>query len=88
MRTIITIATVLFAAAVLAPPAAVAASAASSGYSWTLSAQKRAPSPTCERDKQACMRGSAQTGTYGARYVPPKAVKMCMDAYRACISRH
>ena len=34
------------------------------------------------------MSGSAQTGTYGARYVPPDAVKMCMDAYRACISRH
>jgi hypothetical protein len=45
------------------------------------------PSATCDRNKQACMSGSAQTGNFGARFVPPDAVRMCMDQYRACIGR-
>lgn len=45
-----------------------------------------APSPSCNSQKQACMSGSVQIGIYGERYVPPDAVAMCMDAYRACIA--
>ena len=88
MRTITLFSALLFAAAMLTPLPGVAAPAASTDSSLTLSAQRRAPSPTCERDRKACLAGSARTGTYGARYVPPEAVRMCYDAYRACISRH
>ncbi len=44
------------------------------------------PTTSCESDKQACMSGSVQTGIYGEQYVPPDAVAMCMDAYRACLN--
>jgi hypothetical protein len=87
MRTIVIFSAMLFAATTLMPLPVVAASAVTSDYSLTLSAQQRAPSPACERDRKACMAGSARTGHFGARYVPPEAVRMCMDAYRACIGR-
>ena len=77
----------LFAAAMLMPPSAASASGASAGQSVTLSAQKRAPSATCLRNRQACFSGAARTGTYGARYVPPEVVGRCYDAYRACIGQ-
>jgi hypothetical protein len=44
------------------------------------------PTRSCDSDRQACMSGSVQTGTYGEEYVPPDAVGMCMDAYRACLN--
>lgn len=43
-------------------------------------------SPSCEDEKDACFSGSAQEGIYGERYVPVEAVRMCMEAYRACIA--
>lgn len=86
MRPIALMSVCLFTAAIMAPVPGVAGTTAPS--SIELSAQKRAPSATCERNKQACMSGSARTGNYGARYVPPEAVRMCMDQYRACIGRH
>jgi hypothetical protein len=85
MRTFTLLSTMLLAAAILTPLPSTTASADST---LTLSAQRRAPSPACERDRKACLAGSARTGTYGARYVPPEAVRMCYDAYRACIGRH
>lgn len=42
-------------------------------------------SPSCADARDECMSGSAQTGIYGERYVPPEAVAMCMEAYRDCV---
>ncbi len=85
MRALSFLAALLSATAAVMPMPSLAGPLASE--SVELSAQKRAPSATCERNKQACMSGSARTGNFGARYVPPEAVKMCMDQYRACIGR-
>ena len=46
-----------------------------------------APSVSCDRERQACMSGSARTGTYGERYVPPDDAARCHEAYRACVGR-
>ena len=85
MRTLSILTAALFSAAAVVPLPSLAGPSAAS--SVELSAQKRTPSATCERNKQACMSGSARTGNFGARYVPPEAVRMCMDQYRACIGR-
>ncbi|QZT61476.1 hypothetical protein [Mycolicibacterium austroafricanum] len=46
--------------------------------------QPDTPSPSCDSQRKECLSGSAQTGIYGERYVPPEAVAMCMEQYRAC----
>ncbi|WP_275571348.1 hypothetical protein [Mycolicibacterium vanbaalenii] len=43
------------------------------------------PSPSCDSQRQECLSGNAREGIYGERYVPPEAVAMCMEQYRACI---
>ena len=42
---------------------------------------------TCLAQRQACISAGTQTGTYGARYVPPEVVRQCYDSYRACIGQ-
>ncbi len=44
-----------------------------------------APSPTCGGDLRECLRLSAKTGIYGARYVTAEDVAKCMEAFNACI---
>ena len=44
-----------------------------------------APSPTCGGDLRECLRLSAQTGIYGARYVTAADVARCMEAFNSCI---
>ena len=85
MRAIIFLSALSFIVATVAPVPAIAGSTAP--LSVEISAQKRAPSPTCDRERKACMSGSARTGNFGARYVPPEAVAMCQESYRRCIGR-
>jgi hypothetical protein len=44
-----------------------------------------APSPTCGGDLRECLRLSAKTGIYGARYVTADDVARCVEAFDACI---
>lgn len=44
-----------------------------------------APSPTCGGDLRECLRLSAKTGIYGARYVEADDVARCVEAFNACI---
>ena len=44
-----------------------------------------APSPTCAGDLRECLRLSAKTGIYGARYVEADDVAKCVEAFNACI---
>lgn len=44
-----------------------------------------APSPTCADDLRECLRLSAKTGIYGARYVTADDVSRCVEAFNACI---
>jgi hypothetical protein len=44
-----------------------------------------APSPTCGGDLRECLRLSAKTGIYGARYVTAEDVARCVEAFNACI---
>lgn len=44
-----------------------------------------APSPTCGGDLRECLRLSAKTGIYGARYVTGEDVAKCVEAFNACI---
>lgn len=44
-----------------------------------------APSPTCSGDLRECLRLSAKTGIYGARYVTAEDVAKCVEAFNACI---
>lgn len=44
-----------------------------------------APSPTCSSDLRECLRLSAKTGIYGARYVTAEDVAKCVEAFNACI---
>jgi hypothetical protein len=44
-----------------------------------------APSPTCGGDLRECLRLSAKTGLYGARYVEADDVARCVEAFNACI---
>ena len=44
-----------------------------------------APSPTCGGDLRECLRQSARTGIYGARYVTADDVAKCVEAFNACI---
>ena len=44
-----------------------------------------APSPTCASDLRECLRQSARTGIYGARYVTAEDVAKCVEAFNACI---
>ena len=41
----------------------------------------------CEAQKRACLDAGAQTGQFGARYVPPDVVKQCYDGYRMCMGQ-
>lgn len=43
------------------------------------------PSPTCSSDLRECLRLSAKTGIYGARYVTAEDVAKCVEAFNACI---
>ena len=84
MRIFNTLSALFMAAAIVAPVQGMAATAELPTVHFV---QKRVPSPTCDRNRKACYAGSARTGTYGSRYVPPEAVRMCEDAYRACVGR-
>ncbi len=44
-----------------------------------------APSPTCANDLRECLRLSAKTGIYGARYVTAEDVARCVEAFNSCI---
>ena len=44
-----------------------------------------APSPTCGNDLRECLRLSARTGIYGARYVTADDVAKCVETFNACI---
>lgn len=44
-----------------------------------------APSPTCGSDLRECLRLSAKTGIYGARYVTAEDVAKCVEAFNSCI---
>ena len=44
-----------------------------------------APSPTCGGDLRECLRLSAKTGIYGARYVTADDVARCMEIFNSCI---
>ena len=44
-----------------------------------------APSPTCSGDLRECLRLSAKTGIYGARYVEADDVARCVEAFNSCI---
>ena len=44
-----------------------------------------APSPTCSSDLRECLRLSAKTGIYGARYVTADDVARCVEIFNACI---
>ncbi len=45
-----------------------------------------APSPTCGGDLRECLRLSAKTGIYGARYVTADDVARCVEAFNSCIN--
>ena len=45
-----------------------------------------APSPTCGGDLRECLRLSAKSGIYGARYVTADDVAKCVEAFNACIN--
>jgi len=85
MRAVIFLFALAFATATLAPVPGATGTAAPS--SIELSSQNRAPSPSCERDRKACMAGSVRTGNFGVRYVPPDAAAACHQAYRSCIGQ-
>ena len=74
----------LFTAAITAP---IPSKAATTEAPLVQLAQNRAPSASCDRNRKACYAGSAHTGNFGSRYVPPEAVRMCEEAYRSCIGR-
>ncbi|POX74484.1 hypothetical protein, partial [Mycobacterium kansasii] len=44
-----------------------------------------APSRSCSSDLRECLRLSAKTGIYGARYVTADDVAKCVDAFNECI---
>jgi hypothetical protein len=44
-----------------------------------------APSPSCGGDLRECLRLSAKTDIYGARYVIAEDVARCVEAFDACI---
>jgi hypothetical protein len=51
----------------------------------TVPTASAAPSPTCGGDLRECLRLSAKTGIYGARYVEADDVARCVEAFEACI---
>ena len=51
----------------------------------TVPTASAAPSPTCGGDLRECLRLSAKTGIYGARYVTAEDVARCVEAFEACI---
>ena len=81
MRTVHILAAVLVAAALVAP-----STAGMTTSSTQSSAQNR--TAQCDAERKACLASKTQTGSYGAKYVPPDDVKMCQDAYRTCTGKH
>jgi hypothetical protein len=84
MKIINILSALLFTAAIAAP---IQSTAATTEVPLVQLAQNRTPSASCDRNRKACYAGSAHTGSFGSRYVPPEAVRMCEEAYRACIGR-
>jgi hypothetical protein len=78
----------------LMPKAALATVAAIAMYASTLGLPMlgscngvagAAPSPSCGGDLRECLRLSAKTDIYGARYVTADDVAKCMETFDACI---
>lgn len=43
---------------------------------------------SCEDKRDQCYSGQVVIGIYGERSVPVEAVRMCEEAYRACVAAH
>ena len=73
---------IILAAATLAAAAAISLSQPTVAANTPPSARQA----QCEAQKKACLDAGAQTGQFGARYVPADVVKKCYDGYRACLA--